>query len=216
MSQLLRPDEPRWQYTIRAFLDVLFHDLPGLLLMNVVFVLTCIPLVTIGPALSALGRVTGEQALYRCSHPVKAYWKYFRTRFLVTLLCGLAVILAEGLLIFAFLFYGAMIPQSMVFLPMGCVSLLVSFAVFGISIQWLPTLTEARISPIKLLKQAARRAFIHLPGTFLACILTLVILLLQLITLPGSFPVIFCIGFSLPALICAFARIDPADARIPE
>lgn len=207
------PHEPRWQHSVRTFFNVLFHELPGLVLLNLVFLLSCLPVLTLGPALSALGRVTDELARSRCAHPARTYWACFKTRLSATLLWGLLYLALLAVLVSAFLYYGVLFSQSPVFLPLGMLALLGLLALRGVALHFFPALTRSDAPARTILEDAARTALVRLPGTLAAALLTLVLTAALVLTFPLSVPILLCLGGSAPSLIGSLARVGPEDGE---
>lgn len=202
--------EPGWQNAIRRFFDILFHELTGLVSVNLLFLLTAWPVLTVGPALSALARVTAEVAEGRCAHPARAYLSYFRIRIPATLICGLALLAGFGALGCALFFYSRMTGASPLALPFVSLSLLGLLAVTGVSVHWLPALTAEEVHPLSLLKRSAKRVLTRIPATLAAAILILGLLIVQALAFPVALPLTLTVGFSVPALVGAIAQAEKA------
>ena len=75
---------------IRLYFWNLWYNLMPLIMVNFLFLLCCIPVVTIGPALTALNRIccllaAGKPLIY----PLREYWDAFRGNFKQGFLAGL-------------------------------------------------------------------------------------------------------------------------------
>lgn len=91
---------------VRALARLAFGELFALCQLNVVFLLTCLPVVTIGPAWTALTRATLNMVRQRSSHPVREYWQALRENFrgglgLGLLLGGAAAAAGAACLVYA-------------------------------------------------------------------------------------------------------------------
>lgn len=189
--------------------DVVFHELHNLLFLNVLFLFTCLPIVTIGPALSALGRVTGDMARRQGSERVKSYFRYFRMRLKATIPCGLLNLLALALFAFSFWFYNEASSQNKIFFFLSVLMLMGAMLSLIMTFQWLPALTlQTEEKVLVLLKQACVRFFIRLPSTLLALAVTIALTLAELYFFPGSLPIIFLLAFSVPSLFGSFSRVE--------
>lgn len=207
------PQEPRWQHSVRTFFNVLFHELPGLAALNLVFLLSCLPVLTLGPALSALGRVTDELTLSRCAHPVRTYWACFKSRLSATLPWGLLFLALLAVLSLAFLYYGVLFSQSLLFLPLGMLSLLGLLALSGVALHFFPALTRSDAPARTILEDAAKTALVRLPATLAAALLSLLLSAALVLTFPLSIPLLLCLGGSVPSLIGSLARTRPEDGE---
>ena len=91
---------------VRALARLAFGELFALCQLNVVFLLTCLPVVTIGPAWTALTRATLNMVWQRSSHPVREYLQALRENFrgglgLGLLLGGAAAAAGAACLVYA-------------------------------------------------------------------------------------------------------------------
>ena len=76
-----------------------------MILLNLLFIVSCIPIVTIGPALYALNTVTMSFARQKPIQPILEYREAFKTHFLKHMLIGLSVALLAGALVLSLNFY---------------------------------------------------------------------------------------------------------------
>ena len=81
------------------YVDTLLH----FVLLNFVFLVSCIPIITIGPALASLYQVTMREARNEHGYLVRYYWKCFKEM----LIQGMVTFLFLGAIIMAFLFSAA-------------------------------------------------------------------------------------------------------------
>lgn len=204
------PQEPRWQQSVRLFFTVLFHELPGLVLVNLVFLCSCLPVFTLGPALSALGRVTDDALRGRCPHPVRTYWACFRARPAAALPLGLAYLLLLAVFCLGLWLYAELMFQSWLFLPLVCLSLLALLALTGVGLHFFPALARSDAPAGALLREAGRTALVRLPATLTAAIFSLALPAALVLTFPVSLPLALTLGASAPSLISSLARTPPS------
>lgn len=199
------------------FFDTLFQEIGGLVLVNLLFLLTCLPVVTLGPALSSLARVTDDLARGRACSPCRAYWRWFRLRTGRKLLWGLAAAAAPGVLGFSLWFYAGRMSAAPLLLPLAALSLMGLLAALGVLIHLLPALAAAEDSPAALLRGAAGQAVTRLPRTLMALVLAAALLAAQVLVLPYSLPLVLALGASLPAFAANFVRLEheevPGDSQ---
>ena len=72
MSSFFNMDSPLWRFLGR---------LADIMILNIVFLITCIPIVTIGAAWTSLSYVTLKMSRDEESYIVKSYFKAFRQNF---------------------------------------------------------------------------------------------------------------------------------------
>jgi len=75
---------------IKLFLHLLKQYFFTLIFLNIIFIITCIPIITIGPACKALAKVTMDMVRDKEFFPVQTYFTEFRVNFLKT--AGVGVI----------------------------------------------------------------------------------------------------------------------------
>lgn len=198
--------EAFWKHTIRRFFDTLFHEIGGLVAINLLFLLTCLPVVTVGSALSALTRVTGELVLGCSTHPVRDFWAYFRLRLPRTIGCGLLFLGAGAILGFSAVFYLKMMQEHLLYLPLVSLSALGILALAGLGMHLFPVLTKREEPLLVLFKWAALELLGHWVGTVIAAALSGALLTALVLTFPASVPILLTVGLVMPALMGSFAR----------
>ncbi len=77
----------------------------NLVLLNLLFIVSCIPVVTIGPALYALNTVTVNLARQKPMQPIAEYREAFKTNFLKHMWIGLGILALAAALVFSLNFY---------------------------------------------------------------------------------------------------------------
>lgn len=86
---------------VRIFFRVLRKYFFQLIVLNLFFVVTCIPIITIGPACKALTKVTMDLVRDHTMTPGMDYFKEFKTNFLTVALSGCALTTVLGIMIYA-------------------------------------------------------------------------------------------------------------------
>ncbi len=190
------------------FLSLTVDNLWNLLRLNVVFLVSCIPLVTIGPALAALSHLTAQMVRdnEEISSPVKSYFFYFRQLFFRALPIGLLTLLIHIVFGGGLLIYGSMMGAGTGYLLLCSCSLLVLLLTGGICLHLYPMLAQPNEG--NLLANAATHALQRMGRTVIAVLIMIGLLLAQLLTFPVSLPVTLCLGIALPALVGSFAYVD--------
>ena len=94
-----RYDSPFFEFmnTLAAFIG-----------LNVVFLITCLPIVTIGPALTALYTVTMQEARKEHGYIFSTYFKVFKASFKPSFLGGLFYLIIGAVLLFNAAFWSAL------------------------------------------------------------------------------------------------------------
>lgn len=191
---------------------------------NFLFLLTCLPIFTFGPALAALYCCTN--ALAKDDRPQiksgKLFFSAFRTSFRRALPLGILTIAVSSVFGGGFLLYSSMISENILYIPMTSVSLLILILFWGVLIHLLPllfqfeqidwehqtvVLSDAPLS--QLWREATHFALAHMKGTLLALSFSIIYLGGQLMMFPMILPFTLAIGFSFPAMAASLAHTEP-------
>lgn len=186
----------------------------NLIVLNLIFILCCLPIVTIGPALTALYYVTLK--IQRGEEPAifKTFFHSFRTNFKQGLGLGISVLLIAALLIF-----DITALTSVVNIPASIAQILIFLSIFllialGLVVLYVfAVLAQFDNNTFQLVKWSVILSIRHLPVTFISATLValpfLSFLFLPEIFLRVTVPVMVLIGFSGIALLQSFfyARI---------
>ena len=211
------------KYAFRVRLREVFTD--GLftqLKWNVLFLLCCLPIVTIGPAVAALLNCTNLMVADDRPQIKASRWFFvsFKAALKKTMGFGVLFTAANFAFIFGFAFYLKMTSTSVMYVPMASVSLLAIVCIWGVSVHLFPlmfketdfengTVTMSNESITELVKQAAALALLNMKKTLIAVVFGLVVVAAQLLFIPASTPVVLTLGFALPAQAAALAHTEP-------
>lgn len=194
------------------FVSTAMDNLWNLIKLNIVFLISCIPIVTIGPALTSMSQVTSQMARdsEEISDPVRSYFLHFRQSFSRSVLPGFFTLLIHIVFGGGLLIYSSRMSAGTQYLLLSACSLLILLLTWGISVHLYPMLSQENEE--KLLSKAAIHALERMGRTVIAVLLMIVLLLAQLLSFPVSLPLTLSLGFSLPALIGSFAYVDFSPA----
>lgn len=195
---------PAAQRGLRWYITVLTQNFPNWVGLNFVFLLTCLPVVTIGPALSAMGYVM-EQLVKDA--PVKllgAYSSAFRSRFLPKMLWGIFFFSLDILLFTAIWYYFAIGGLFPALAGLGMAGLIL---LWGVGLHLFPALTWPA-PPMVALRQAWLDFLTALPKSVLAVVVALGLISAQVLLFPAAVPLTLAVGAVLPALALTFPLRD--------
>ena len=201
--------QPRTPGRTTFILSVITENLWELVQLNLLFLLTCVPLVTIGPALTALDACFSDilQKQRRDEPILPRYFAAFRSRFLAALPWGLALLAGSFVLGFALFWYGSLASGSWLYVPFTALSLLGLIFFLGLLSHLFLLLAEGGMEAgeISLPKAAALRALTRMKQTLIGLAAAFILLAAQLLLLPATVPLLLSLGLSVPGLIMAWA-----------
>lgn len=136
-----------------------------LFILNVLFIVSCIPIITIGPALTALYTITLKAARNEESYIFRGYLKAFKDNFKIGTLSWLIVLIAGFVLWADFRILGSM-PDSIK--TVLSVLLLLAFFLYSITATYLfPYIARFENTLFMTIKNAFFMAIAYLPYTLL-------------------------------------------------
>lgn len=91
--------------TISLFVRLIRTHFFTLMMLNIIFVISCMPVITIGSATKALSSITMAMVRNKPIDLYKDYFKYFRQHFMMRTMIGLIVTVAVLMLMFSLFFY---------------------------------------------------------------------------------------------------------------
>lgn len=191
------------------FIEALFQSLAGLLLCNLLFLLCCLPLVTIGPACVALHRVCCLALRGHGGALPAAFLRSFKQNFAQGLALGFT-----GLPILCWLACTALAAasQGRFGLLAGAGAALVVLA--GIWGYALLLAAHMELSFPLLLKNAAALWAAGRHASVAGSVLALAILCAGALWFPASLPLLFLLGFSLACFSFCFFGWKTAERHI--
>lgn len=185
---------------VRWYLTILAQSFPDWVGLNFIFLLTCLPIFTIGPALSAMGYVMEQMVK---DTPVKllgAYWSVFRSRFFPKVVWGILFASLNTLLLTAIWYYWT---SGGLLIALAGLALAGLILLWGLGLHLFPALTWSE-TPMNTLRNAWISFLTTLPKSVLAVVLALGLLWVQLLLFPATVPLTLTVGAVLPALTLAF------------
>lgn len=197
------------------FWDIFWREFWGLLKLNLLFLLTCIPIVTIPAAITALNRITVTMVRDKNYFLLSDYWKAFTRDFGKSLLSGILLALALGLFGLSTWFY-YMLSQSngKLFLILSGCSLCLLLTAYFVSLYFFPMLAMVDLPVKPLLINSCALSYTCFKRTLPAALITLAITLVCIGLLPYSMVYIVVILFSLNSLIANFFVVKPITEQV--
>lgn len=197
------------------FLEILWREFFPLIKLNLLFLLSCIPVVTIPAAITAANRITVTMVRDRNYFMWADYWKAFRQDFGKSLVAGLLLAVALGLFGLSTWFY-YMLSQTVgkLFLILsGCSACLLLTAYFT-ALYFFPMLAMVDLPAFTLLKNSVIMAYSCFKRTIPAALLTLALGAVCVGLFPFSMVYAVFIAFSFHCLISNFFIVRPIEEII--
>lgn len=137
--------------------------------LNLVFIIVCIPLVTIGPAISALYYASVKSIRRDRSYPIKEFFKAFKRDFKQSFIVGLILVLAAAIIYVDIRFVVDFIKND--FTAMRYVYLIIGLVISFISVYIFPLISRFSLKISGLFRLSFYLAIRHLLTTVVSLIL---------------------------------------------
>lgn len=203
---------PDFRPRIVVFFDIYLRKFWNLILLNLLYVVCCIPIVTIGPATAAMTKILRNYAREEHAFIWSDYWETFKKNFWPALAVGLIDLFAVVLLYFDYVMYMNMQNTSQAFTSISLAVLLLSATVLLFMNYYIYVLMVTfRLKFTQLIRNAFIFAWAGFFRNVLITLLIAAIFFVCLITVlaqsPASFFVVLFIlflYFSTCGFICNF------------
>ncbi|HIT90331.1 MAG TPA: DUF624 domain-containing protein [Candidatus Merdenecus merdavium] len=188
-----------------------------LMLLNIVWILCCIPIVTIGAATTAMHYVTLKMVKNEEAYIVKSFFRSFKENFkqstiIWLIMLALGIIFGADLAIMKYMTTGIISILKYFIFALLLIYLFVLIYVFPLQSKFVNTIKNT-------MKNALLMSIRHLPWTVLILIITFgPTLLMQFIPTLFTYGILvfFLVGFSLTAFINSFIFSKIFDQYVPE
>lgn len=154
MSKFFNLDSPLMQFLTK---------LSDLMILNIVFLITCLPVFTIGAAWTALYYVTLKMVRDEYSNIIRSYLKAFRQNFVQATILWLGVLAVGAVLVLDYLILDRVDSTYSTVMNIG-IGILAAFC-FMVLQYLFPLLSKFDASTIQTLKNACLLSVAHLPRT---------------------------------------------------
>lgn len=193
-----------------------------LLILNIVFLITCIPIVTIGPALAALFSITLKMVKGEESYVFTGYFKAFKANFKISIVSWLILMI---------LFYLSYIDFRIAKTLDNTLSIVLSTFFFVMlfmcsltTLYLFPYIARFQGSLKQSFKNAILIAIASLPYTLLLIIITVAFVGVASLLVPRQYSILIWLlcGFALLSLLQSwvfrrvFAKYEPSSETVEE
>lgn len=199
----VKKDAPRKKRFFQFF-ELYFRKFWKLLQLNLIYVLFCIPIVTIGPATAAMTKIvhcfTEEKPVFLFSD----FWDAFKANFKQGFVVGLLDLLLTFCIFQAFLFYWQKtLESSMYWILIGIVlmfTLIFIFANFYIYLM----MATVNLKVLYMIKNAFLLSFLGVRTNFLTLIFTGILVVPCILWFPLTIPLMLVLLYSTVTMITVF------------
>ena len=203
--------------------EILTSGIPTLIIWNILFLITCIPIITIGPAMAAMGFCMNS--LIRSDHPKKGaamlYFNAFRASFMKALPVGIYFTFFTLLFGAGFFVYSYLSPENASYVSMSSISMVVLSFFWGFMMHMYPLMFDfdktdwenknvflRNVKLTELISETGHTAMYYWKQTAIALVFAVMFFGGLLILLPFTLPIFVLIGFSVVALAAAMAHTE--------
>ena len=200
-------------YRSAGFVRLCFEKLLPLIVLNLLFLLTCLPVVTVSAGWTALCSAC-QGLLLDEKQPYRRFWSSFRANFLPSLLLGVIFFAGPAAILYGCWFYFHLSEGAGIAVAISCFCLICSYLLwcagsFAFSMQ-----ARVKLRLSALLKNAFTLIFrcprLALGWLLLSFVLTAAVILL----LPYSFPWLALLGAALPCFTASRGVLPVIDDLI--
>ncbi len=152
-------------------IHIFLNKLGDIIVANLLFLLCCIPIITIGPALTALYHCMLRTVKGNNNGTTKTFFRAFKENFRQSLIVWLGL-LAVGFILFLNIRF-LQNTASVVSKPLFYVSLGIAGLVIILALYIFPVIAAFANTTVNLLKNAYVFAFLHFPSTLAIAVITI-------------------------------------------
>lgn len=195
---------------LARYLETLWREFFPLLKLNLLFLLSCVPIITIPAAMTAMSRITVAMVRDRNYFMWADYWDAFKRDFGRSLLAGILLAAAIGMFGLSTWFY-YMLAQanSKFFLVLSGVSLCLLLTALSASMYFFPMLAMVELPTRKLLLNSCIMTYSCFRKTVPALLVSAVLLIASVGLFPFSLITLVFVTFSLTSLTSNFFLVKP-------
>lgn len=171
-----------------------------LMILNLITICCCLPIVTIGPALTAMNYMALKICRDENNGVVKPYFKSFKQNFIQGTIIGLLVMGAG--LVLAFDLYAMAQPENVISNVIRVAVLVATVLLVFITMFVFPVLARFENTVFKTIKNALLLSMIQFPKTVLMILMYSVTVIITFYVFQ-LMPYVFLFGLALPAWVSA-------------
>lgn len=189
---------------ISLFLELFITRFWDILKLNIIFIIYCIPIVTIGPAIGALTSITMSMIQRKHIYIFSDFHQAFKSNWKQSLICSFIFALILTLLGIAVLFYYKLAQQQPIFYFVLFVCLFIA-VLLGLALIYIyPLLTTISLSIKDIFKNSIFLGIVCLKNSLLCALVCGIFLGINIVFFPLTFPLLLIFTFSMISFIANF------------
>ena len=190
---------------ISLFFELFIARFCDILKLNIIFIIYCIPIVTVGPAFGALTSITMSMIQRKHIYIFSDFHQAFKSNWKQSLICSFIVTLTFTLFGASLFFYYKLAQQQPIFYCIFFVCLFITVLLGFACIYIYPLLTTISL-PIKdIFKNSIFLSIVCLKNTLLCALVCGIFLGINIVFFPLTFPILLIFTFSMLSFITSFA-----------
>jgi uncharacterized membrane protein YesL len=189
---------------ISLFFQLFFTRFWDMIKLNIIFIIYCIPIITIGPALSALTSINISMIQRRHIYILSDFHKAFKANWKQSLICSFICTFIFTLLGVAIFFYFKKAQENTIFHPLVFICLFITILLGLASLYIYPLLSTISLSVKDIFKNSIFLSITCLKNTLAGALAYGLILGINLVFFPLTIPLILIFTFSVLSFISSF------------
>ena len=194
------------------FIDIFCREFTTLLKLNLIFLVSCIPIVTIGPSIGAMTAVTVKMVKDEPSDIYydfkQAFKKNWKQSFILSIFGGLTLII----IISAFLYYFQL--EGISYYSMMFIIAVVTIITGMMWIYAYPMVVSVNLKLHHIIKNSFILSIMYIKNSIIAFLICSLLVVLSIIFLPMSVPVVLVFSFSGCSFISSFCAWNAIEKNI--
>lgn len=190
---------------LALFFEILVREAFELIKLNLLFLLFCVPVVTIPAAITAMSRVTGKMVRDENHYLWEDFWGTFKKEFVPATLGGWLLLIVIALSVVGILFYSGGVSVSGIFMLPLVVTVAVGLVTLMASFYFFPMLALVDLPLKQLLKNALLLSVVCPLPNLLAAVIFILSMYFMIGLLFFAVPIILFLACALLNFICTFA-----------
>ena len=201
----VKKDEPSKE-GISLFFQLFVARFWDMLKLNIIFIVYCIPIVTIGPAFGALTSVTMSMVQNKHNiYIISDFNKAFKANWKQSIICSFIFSPIFTLLGISLQFYFKLSQENSIFYAIFFICLFITVLLGLAWIYIYPLLTTVSLSIKDIFKNSIFLSIVCLKNTLLGALVYIIILGINIFFFPLTFPLFLISTFSILSFITSFA-----------